>query len=167
MGLPNGARGGVVDFVYKDSSGPWSSALLEVMVVQFWALDEHVFPFLTGVPNHVAIPIIQYEWLDNGKTLILRKFPLMISWAYIIQKSQGKTLDLEIVDLGESEKCSGMTLVALYRVHKLSHFLLRPISLERLQKVNRSNRFPIIQDACSELNLKFDARKERFSGLYW
>ena len=57
-----------------------------------------------------------------------------------------------------------MTLVALYCVRKLSHMLPRPISLEIVQKVNRPNSLPITKDVYSELNLKFDAAKEHFSG---
>lgn len=165
VGLHNGARGKVVDFVYKDSSGPRSGVLPEAVVVQFRALDESVAPFLPVIPNTVAIPTIQAEWLDNGKTLMRRQFPLMLSWAYTIHKSQGKTLDLAIIDLGKSEKCSGMTLVALSRVHKLSHLMIHPISLERLQKVNRSNSLPIIQDAYARLHLKFNSTKECFAHL--
>ena len=101
-------------------------------------------PFLPGIPNTVAIPTIQDERLDNGNNLIRRQFPLMISWAYTIHKYQGKTLDIAIIYLGETEKCSGMTSVALSRVRKLSHSLLRPISIERFQKFNTSNSLPII-----------------------
>ena len=94
-------------------------------------------PFLPGIPNTVAIPTIQDERLDNGNNLIRRQFPLMISWAYTIHKYQGKTLDLAIIYLGEIDKCFGMTSVVISCVRKLSHSLLRPISIERLQKINR------------------------------
>ena len=78
----------------------------------------------------LAMPIIQAECLEHGETLIHTHSPLMIYWAYTIQKSQGNTLDIAIIYLGKSEKCSGMTLVALSRVNKLSHLLLRPVSLK-------------------------------------
>ena len=81
-------------------------------------------PFLTGVPNNVAIPIIQAEWLANTNNLIHGQSPLMISWAYTIHKSQGKTSYLAIIDLGNSEKCSGVKLVALSHVYYLIHLLL-------------------------------------------
>ena len=55
-------------------------------------------PFLPGVPNTVAIPIIKSEWIDKGKTLIHRQSPLILSWAYTIHKYQGKTLDIAIID---------------------------------------------------------------------
>ena len=53
----------------------------------------------------------------------------MLSSAYTIHKSQGKTLDKVVIDLGTTKKCSGMTLVGLSRVRKL-----RPFSYERLKK---------------------------------
>ena len=116
-------------------------------------------PFLPGVPNTVAIPIIQSEWLDNGKNLILRQLPLIISWSYTIHKSQVNTLYLVTIYLGKSEKCSGMTLVSISCVQKLSNFLPHPIFLEQLQRVIISNRLPIIQNSYSELNSKFDAMR--------
>ena len=85
--------------------------------------------FLPGVTNTVAKPTIQYEWIDNGKTLICRQLTLMISWAYTIQKSQGKTLNIAIIYLGKSESFPGMTLVTLYCARNLSCLLLCPISL--------------------------------------
>ena len=114
----------------------------------------------------MAIPIIQAEWLDNGKTLIHRQSPSILSCAYTVHKYQEETLYLAIIYLGKSEKCSGMTVATLSCVRKLSHFLLFPISFERLKKINRSNSLPIIQDAYAELNLKFDATKERFYGFW-
>ena len=77
-------------------------------------------PFLPVFTNTAAIPTIKSEWLDNGKTLIFRQYPLLLSWAHIINRSQGKTLDLVIIYLGKSEKCSGMTFFALSCVRKLS-----------------------------------------------
>ena len=59
VGLRNGARGKVVDFVYNNLSGPQSGALLESVVVQFRGLDKRVDPFITRLPNTVVIPTIQ------------------------------------------------------------------------------------------------------------
>ena len=92
----------------------------------------------------LAMPIIQAECLEHGETLIHTHSPLMIYWAYKIYKSQGNTLYPEIIDLGENEKCSGMTLLDIYCVRKPSHLLLFLISLEQLQNFKRSNRLPII-----------------------
>ena len=61
-------------------------------------------PFLIVSPNTVAIPTVQVEWIDNDKTLIRRKHPLILSWIYKNNKYQGKTLDQAIIYLGKSEK---------------------------------------------------------------
>ena len=92
--------GEVVDFMYKDSSGPWSGALTKSGVVKFLALDKHVVPFLPGFTNTVSISIIQAEYIYNRKNLICRPFPLMIYWVYTIHKYQGNILDPEIIYLG-------------------------------------------------------------------
>ena len=68
--------------------------------------------------------------------------------------------------LGKSEKFSGMMLVAFSCVCKLSHLILRPISLKLFKNSNRSNSLPIIQYAYAELNLKVEATTERFSILW-
>ena len=80
----------------------------------------------------------------------------------MIHKSQGKTLDLAIIYLGKSEKCSDMAFVALLRVLKLIHLLIFPILIERLKKVIKSNSLPIIRDAYAELDLNLYAMKEHF-----
>ena len=113
----------------------------------------------------MEIPTVQVVWVDNEKTLIRMQLSLILSWAYTVHKYQGKTLDISKIDLGTIEKCSGMNLVYLSCVRKLIHVLLRPISLEQLQKVNRSNILPIIQYSYAELNLNIDSMKEVFSGL--
>ena len=63
-------------------------------------------------PSNATIPMKQVEWKNNGKTLIRTPFPLMISWAITIHKSQGRTLELAVIHLGTSETCCGMPLVS-------------------------------------------------------
>ena len=100
-------------------------------------------PFLPGFTNTVAIPAIQVEYLDSSKTFIRIHFSFMISWAYKIHKSDGKTLDIAIINLVKIEKCFGITLVALSHVRKLIHLLPCRILIELLQYVNSSNCLPI------------------------
>jgi len=56
-----------------------------------------------------------------------------------------------VIDLGTTEKCSGMTLVALSRVRKLRNLLLRPFSYERLKKINKAKQLPSIPAAIQRL----------------
>ena len=125
-----------MDIVYKISGGPGPSdkVFTNSFVLQFEHLNIEVVPFLDAFPRSVAIPFAEHEWRHNIDVYNRKQFPLMMSWVYTIHKPQGKTLDKVVIDLGRTEKCSGMTLVALSRVRKLRHLLLRPLPYERLEK---------------------------------
>jgi len=99
-----------------------------------------------------ALPAIKAEWNNpNGETFIREQFPIMLSWAFTIHKSQGKTLERAVIDLGKAEKCSCMTLVALSRVCDLRHMMLKPISFERLEKINNSSGLAVLRAATERL----------------
>ena len=126
----------MVDIVYKisDGTGLSDTVLPNAVVVQFEHLNEEVVPFLDAFPRSVAIRFAEHEWRHNSDVYNRKQFPLMRSWAYAIHKSQGKTLDTVIIDLGTTAKCSGKTLVTLSHVRKLRHLLLRSFSYECLKK---------------------------------
>ena len=50
VGLHNGSKGTIVDFLYTDFKGPINGGVLEAVVVQFRALTESIDiePFLEG-----------------------------------------------------------------------------------------------------------------------
>ena len=169
VGLHNRAKGKVVDIVYKHATGPRvnnGKTLPEAIVVQFNELADEVEPFFEGEEKTVAIPVSSFEWGHGAKTFIRKQFPLVLSWAFTIHKSQGKTLKKAVIDIDTSEKCFGMTLVALSRVCELDDILLKSVSLERLQKINRSSRLQVIKSALEDLTNKFEDTKRRFSNLW-
>ena len=87
---------------------------------------------------------------DNG-VFTCTQLPLNLSWAFTIHKIQGKTLELLVIDLGEGEQCSGLTLVVLSRARMFIHFLLKSLTVERLRKVNNSSVLVDIKNTLSTL----------------
>jgi len=89
----------------------------------------------------------------------------MLAWAYTIHKSQGKTLSKVVIDLGNSEKCCGMT-VALSRVRRLEYLSLHPFSFEGLKRINYSRNLPLIQDSSQKLSTKFHQTRKPHQHLW-
>lgn len=84
--------------------------------------------------NRVKWESFKYEY-DHEKdrirpvsTGVYRQYPLMLAWAVTIHKSQGKTLEKVLLDLGNGAFSPGQVYVALSRCRALEDIhLLRPI----------------------------------------
>ena len=64
--------------------------------------------------------------------------PLRLAWAMTIHRAQGKALELAVVNLGKSEKCSGLALATLSRVRDIDHMLIASCPFDRLNSINNS-----------------------------
>ena len=139
-----------------DSDGSRSHTLPEAIVVQFSHLEPDMLAFLGDYPGSVAIPTITSEWEkpSDNEVFTRTQFPLNLSWAFTIQHNQGKTLERLVIDLGEDEKCSGLTLVALSIVRMFKYFRLKPLTLKCLRKVNTSYGFVDMKNFFATLEQK-------------
>jgi hypothetical protein len=88
--------------------------------------------------DHEVKPAVweKFKYSYSARTKALRKdvvaeftqFPLRLAWAVTIHKSQGKTYDRAIIDLGSRSFAPGQTYVALSRISSLDGlYLSRPL----------------------------------------
>ena len=165
IGLHNGAMGVVVDIIYEDSVGPTNGSLPKAVVVQFPDLDDSIPCFLPDVQKTVSIPVVSRTWIGaNFKEHYRKQVPLILAWAFTIHKSQGKTLDYAVIDLGKSEKVSGLTLVAVSRVRAWNNFLVQPHTLSRLLKINKDG-VRVIQELVLDLKRKATECRDKYIHL--
>ena len=130
-----------------------------------------------------AVPIIPITAsLDlNAVVHERQQVPLRLSWAMTIHKSQGLTLEKAWIELGKTEKISGLSYVALSRVRKLCCLIIEVIPFDRLKNIkkaktlgfrvaeeNRLHRLAaqtmLLLDELSGSNLKLNQQTATFAG---
>lgn len=148
--LVNGSMGTVIGFVYDrrklDSAKPTSDAnteALDYILVEFdntnaghrarqqFNRNSQKSGNTTIPDSHRATPVARtvVNFIGTNKRTMLKRamFPLVLAWAYTVHKSQGKSLDAAVVDIGRDGKQqwqSGQVYVALSRVKLLTRLYL-------------------------------------------
>ncbi|MDX1975194.1 MAG: AAA family ATPase [Rickettsiales bacterium] len=123
--------GAQVMFVKNDSEGRWVNGTIGLVE----KLGNEVISIKVGDVLHEVEPekwkTIGYEFSEEKgeiaeKTLgTYTQFPLTLAWAITIHKSQGKTLERVIIDLGSGAFAAGQLYVALSRCKSLSGIALK------------------------------------------
>lgn len=123
--------GAQVMFVKNDSDGRWVNGTIGIVE----SLGDEEIRVRVGDITH---KVEQEKWSSIGyefseiegkiveKTLgSYMQFPLMLAWAVTIHKSQGKTLERVIIDLGNGAFAAGQLYVALSRCKTLTGIALK------------------------------------------
>ncbi|PJJ65342.1 ATP-dependent DNA helicase [Compostimonas suwonensis] len=125
--------GAQVMFLRNDADQRWVNGSIGTVT----RIDSTVFVEVDGEVHEVD-PVVweKYRYSYSAATKKLTKdvvgeftqFPLRLAWAVTIHKSQGKTYDSAIVDLGARVFSPGQTYVALSRLTSLEGlYLSRPL----------------------------------------
>ena len=145
--------GAQVMFVKNDSSMRWVNGTVGIIE----SLGSEVIEVRVGSEIHEVTQVkwktVGYEFDEEEEKIVEKslgsytQFPLILAWAITIHKSQGKTLERVIIDIGTGAFVAGQLYVALSRCKTLAGIALKqPITLrdimcdETVQEFGRSVR---------------------------
>ncbi|WP_349899169.1 ATP-dependent DNA helicase [Parafrigoribacterium soli] len=125
--------GAQVMFLRNDSDQRWVNGSVGTVT----KISSTVFVEVDGEEHEVQPAVWEkYKYSYSAATKQLKRdivaeftqFPLRLAWAVTIHKSQGKTYEKAIVDLGQRSFAPGQTYVALSRISSLDGlYLSRPL----------------------------------------
>lgn len=143
--------GAQVMMLNNDSSNRWVNGSIGIVqsIEKSLDLDEYIIyvKFQNGTIEPVerhTWELFKYTWNDELKKIETQKagsfsqYPLKLAWAVTIHKSQGKTFDNVLIDLGYGTFAPGQLYVALSRCKSIEGIsLVRPIKPQDIIIDNR------------------------------
>jgi len=126
--------GAQIMMVNNDAHSRWVNGSIGKIVDIVQGNGEHIV--FAGLSDGDTVDVTPYTWeifrffvaegqLQSEVIGTFRQYPLMLAWAVTIHKSQGKTFDRVIVDIGRGAFAHGQTYVALSRCTTLGGIVLK------------------------------------------
>jgi ATP-dependent DNA helicase PIF1 len=136
--------GAQVMFLNNDSLGRWVNGtigtikLLPSQSVKITSSEGDYPELQVEIPNQGVVSVTPFKWAmfkysyDTARKLMTQEtlgsftqYPLKLSWAITIHKSQGKTFDRVILDLKRGTFAHGQSYVALSRCRSFEGLILK------------------------------------------
>ncbi|EAQ82911.1 hypothetical protein CHGG_10729 [Chaetomium globosum CBS 148.51] len=140
VGLVNGAQGTVYDISWKEGADVLRDPP-EVIMVAFDDYDGPAFTMPNGEPlrsgEKLVVPIlrVRQDFMVGANSCSREQFPLLVSYAITVHKSQGITLDKVVCDISAPEFASGLSYVAVSRVKTLGGLMFeKPFDHNRIYR---------------------------------
>ena len=133
--------GAQIMMVNNDSDGRWVNG--SIGKITGMAVDKDgEAALIAELSDDTEVEIIPYTWeifrfyaeegqLQSETIGRFRQYPLMLAWAVTIHKSQGKTFDKVIIDIGRGTFSYGQAYVALSRCTTLEGIVLKKPILKK------------------------------------
>ena len=103
------------------------------VIINFTSNNLPIVSFKNGLIKTIGY----HDWIsEEWPGLIIRQIPLILAWAISIHKSQGSTLEMAELDIGEDIFECGQTYVALSRIISLEGLYLSNFNPYKI-KVNK------------------------------
>ena len=150
----NGSLGWVTGFADDDEEGP--SVLVTLDEGSEISVSTHIWNVYRSVYD------ASEKALDQEHLGSYVQIPLKLAWAVTIHKSQGKTFDQAVIDLGRGAFAAGQTYVALSRCRSLEGLgLVHPVKLQDIRLDYSIVRFlTSLQYDISEETMSLDKKLE-------
>jgi ATP-dependent exoDNAse (exonuclease V) alpha subunit len=124
----------------NDTQDRWINGTIGTL---FIAESNHVYVKLDGGTVEKVEPVTWTSYKTNFNTVTslleskevgsFKQIPIRLAWAITIHKSQGKTFEKVVVDLGRGAFAHGQTYVALSRCTSLSGLrMIRPLTAQSI-----------------------------------
>ena len=140
-------------FLNNDPGARWVNGTMgKILDISFAGLEPVIF---VRLENGGTVEVVRHTWdvfhyrwneetqsVDTETVGSFTQYPLKLAWAVTIHKSQGKTFDRVVIDMGRGAFAHGQTYVALSRARTLEGIaLIKPIRRSHLLTDERVARF--------------------------
>jgi hypothetical protein len=133
--------GAQIMMLNNDAGGRWVNGTIgKIISITRDRNDE--YSIVSELADDETVEITPYTWeifrffaeggqLQSEVIGRFRQYPLMLAWAVTIHKSQGKTFDKVVVDIGRGTFAHGQTYVALSRCTTMGGIILKKPILKK------------------------------------